>query len=189
MADEFVPAPQLQAIYEQYAVAAGHAALVELKLRLLASRTPGLERAAVKQHLEDVEEKLAAAYPNYIPDESLDLLKKSRGLRNKLLHADFEHAKRKLSDLGGGPRDGGVRRIDLGDARDASSIIERIAEGLAGGGTPVSSTNSTVEGTIFGWLLETAQSGVLVDSISVFKQVEQFIDHVIDASAREETQR
>src|SRR6185369_12830668 len=92
--------------------AAGEGAVVELKLRLLASREPGLQ-PFVDEKLESVEEEIARVFLGYLAAEEREQLRLCRQLRNKILHCDFSKARAKLHEMGAPQIRGDVRMIRL----------------------------------------------------------------------------
>src|SRR5437868_4034961 len=92
-------------LFAQYEKAAGLAAKVELRMRLLASRTPELAKYAHDKDLESLEERIHQFFDSHFSPEEKDYLRKTRGLRNKILHSDFKSAASVTRQITG-PTDG-----------------------------------------------------------------------------------
>lgn len=165
--------------YDQFKIAAGEGALCELKLRLLAGKVPALEEMAVSEKLEDIEKAVGDAFKDHLDAADVELLKRCRQLRNKLLHCDFFELRKRLSAMGHAPKSSGLRSVKLDQDEDADSLIKKI-EGAARGtlGVRVGDTTSTDEGTIYGWFIELAESGNLVDAVGVFRRTGELIDRL-----------
>lgn len=165
--------------YYQFKIAAGEGALCELKLRLLAGKLPALQEMAVSERLEDIERAVADAFKDHVSVADVDLLRRCRQLRNKLLHCDFFELRKRLGAMGVAARSSVVRSVTMAPNEDADSMIRKI-EGAAKGllGTRVADTASTDEGTIYGWFAELANSGDLADAIGVFRKTCDLLDRL-----------
>jgi len=166
--------------YAQFKDAAGHAALIELKLRMLADKIPGLERYAHEHTLANVEKQLVAWFGAEMQKAEADLLEQVRVARNKLLHGDFRTARELLHGLGVPEAQGGVRLIEF-QGRDAGGMLAQID--AAAGGEPgsfslVSDAASTADGGIFGWLLELGNAGYFPYASEVFKRAAGLVDRL-----------
>lgn len=149
-------------IFGQYRNAAGLGAMVELKLRLLASRTPELKKIAHDKSLENVETKVLEHFAGRFTAEEAGFLAQARSLRNKVLHSDFKSATTKAQEIAGHEPSGpGVIMLNLGNGEI----------------TPVSDTTKA-EGGVFGWMLECLQTGVLIRAAEVFTKACEIYDRV-----------
>ena len=81
-------------------MAAADGAVIELKLRLLADKTPGLQEYAHVQKLEDIEAEVARHFGSSLSEADKKTLSLCRQLRNKVLHCNFRAARDKLEELG-----------------------------------------------------------------------------------------
>jgi hypothetical protein len=54
---------------QQFKAAAGEGAIVELKMRLLADKTPALQKAAYNKELGNIETLIAAHFANVLTDD------------------------------------------------------------------------------------------------------------------------
>lgn len=165
----------IDAHFEQFKAAAGEGALCELYLRLLAGKTPALEAIAVDARLEDVELGIVAEYAKYLDPGEVELLKRCRQLRNKLLHCDFREARQRLHALGAPRNTGGVVHVELGEARGVEVIETLLAAAAGRGSRAVAASGSTVEGSVMGWFLELGASGDMDSAIGVFRRVSDLV--------------
>lgn len=165
---------------DQYKVAAGEGAFVELKLRLLADKIPSLQKYTHAQKLEDIETEVAAHFRYALSEEDKKTLALCRQLRNKILHCNFSAAREKLAELGIEQQSGGVRRVDL--ARMSSpEILLKVKDAIAGEpGTsvPVVASPTTTAGSVFGWLIEVGNAGDLVAAANAFRGASVIVDRL-----------
>src|SRR5437879_236229 len=92
--------PFTEITFRSFRAAGGLAADYELRVRLLADKTPALAQWATAKNLQDVETPLIAHFSASLTDEEKKLLAIVRVLRNKLLHGEFTTARSKLEELG-----------------------------------------------------------------------------------------
>jgi len=83
-------------VFGQFRQAAALGAEYEMRLRLLADKTPAIEAVSLDRILNNVEDKVFGHFSAALEPAELKLLKGARGLRNKLLHADFSEARERL---------------------------------------------------------------------------------------------
>lgn len=162
----------------QFKDAAGEAAVLELKTRILADKVPALEKHA-HERLEHVEDAILRHFAAKLtPDEST-MLSSCRRLRNKLFHCDFRPARDKLHALGVPPQTANVQKIDL-RGLDTQGMLDKIAAAAAK--TPGSfqyvAQTSTKDGGIFGWLLELGGAGDFLYAISAFRRANSILDRL-----------
>lgn len=168
---------------EKFKVAAGEAALCELRLRLLAGKVPALVDCALNPKSFEVEKRVKDHFKEVLSEEDLQLIEKSRQLRNKLLHGDFQQARQKLQELGRPQRSGGVRRINFDRGAEAAGMVKALAEGLSGErGQLVADSASTQEGTVYGWLLEVASSGDLREANDIFDRMTVLLNRLLEVA-------
>ena len=79
---------------------AGWAAEYELRIRLLADKTPELETHSTARSMATVEDAVLKYFDAVLDAEAKNRFKTVRDLRNKLLHCEFVSAVRYLTDLG-----------------------------------------------------------------------------------------
>ena len=168
--------------FGQFKNAAAEGAVLEVKMRILCEKAPRIAHKAVRDKLEFVEDAIAEEFSQYLTKDECLLLKQCRQLRNKILHADFHKARRKLHDLGVQPRSGDVTKVDIAGKSPVEVLdtLRRVAEGSTEDAILVSDTESTQEATIFGWFLELWKSGDLNESARVFVKANQIIDRLLD---------
>src|SRR5271165_2838126 len=111
--DHMPKSPIMELFLERFKAAAAEGAAVELKLRVLAGKVPGLEKYAHQKHLEDIEGELAKHFGAALSVEEKETLRFCRQLRNKVLHSDFYAMREKLKELGQQPGRAGVTKIDF----------------------------------------------------------------------------
>ena len=165
---------------EQYKTAAADGAAIELKLRLLADRTPALQEYAHARRLEDIEAEVARHFGSSLSDEDKKTLTLCRQLRNKVLHCDFRAARDKLGELGVETRRGGVRRVDV-SGLSGTPMIERIRAAIAGAeGTfeYVADTSSVDPGSVFAWLIELGNAGDFRQASDAFRSAAAIVDRL-----------
>lgn len=146
----------------QYATAAASAAVFELKARLLADKTDGLEKVA-HDRLEALVDAIVVEYALELAQGEADLLHRARRLRNKLLHSDLHDAQDILRELTPGFPDGDVHRVDLETGEVA----------------PVAASKSTREGRVFGWLLEMGSNGAFLAAQRIFNEAIAIIERLV----------
>ena len=170
--------PPHAAFLEQFKLASGEGAVVELKLRLLADKIPALQRFAHAQKLEDIEDEIAKYFGHALSQAEKDILALCRKLRNKILHCNFGAARERLTDLGAEPQSPGVRRIDL-SGMDTNGIYAKVEQAIVHSqGTFVSASPTTQPGGVFGWLLEAGAAGDFQNAVSAFHKAAAIVDRL-----------
>jgi len=168
---------------EQYKMAAADGAVIELKLRLLADKTPGLQEYAHVQKLEDIEAEVARHFGSSLSEADKKTLSLCRQLRNKVLHCNFRAARDKLEELGVETRRGGVTRVDVSGLSSAA-MVDRIRDSIAG--TPaafeyVADISSTEPGSVFAWLIELGIAGDFRQASEAFRSAAAIVDRLFVA--------
>ena len=179
--------PLTQIFMNQYKVAAGEGALVELKLRLLADKVPALQKFAHQQRLQDVEAAIVECYGTFLLEADKGTLKTCCQLRNKILHCDFSAAREKLEALGFKPRSGGVRRVDVAGL-SGPQIRDKLAAAFAnipGTSEPVAEGMTKAPHSIYGWLLEMGNGGDFQLGANAFRAATAIVDKLIDINVEE----
>lgn len=164
-------------LIQQFMRAAAEGAGLELRLRLLCGAVPAISHHSTAHNLADVEDAIIQHFTAVLTDEDQRMLGVCRQLRNKLLHADFHAARGKLSKLDGGSESAGVRMVKLDAGREVEHLMQLAADAATAGST-VASTGSTVEGTVFGWLLEFGLSGEFERASQAFARASAMIDGI-----------
>jgi hypothetical protein len=129
---------------EQFGYAIGRAGCFELKVRLLADKTPSLQANSLSADLTPLCSDIASEYSAALQDDDRKLLAALPGIRNKLLHVEFSRAQGRIKPFVETLHDAGVTKVDL----------------QTGEMLPVAGS-STMQGRLFGWLLEAGSSGAL----------------------------
>jgi hypothetical protein len=167
---------------DQYRVAAGEGAVLELKMRLLANKVPRL-RPFVDEHLEDVEEQIITAFAKHLSDTEQAQLQTCRQLRNKVLHCDFPKARSKLHELGAPKVRGGIRQFRF-NSQTPEGIAKDLEDAAPGrvAGREVADMTSKAEANIYGWLLELGTAGDFQRAADVFRVACGILDRLFEAS-------
>ncbi len=147
----------------EFKAAAGEGALVELKLRFLAGKLPGLQTYAHQSQLGDIEAELVKHFSDFISAEEKETLRLCRQLRNKVLHSDFHAARHKLNELG------------LPTHPGKHVVVLNMADGSH---KSVADTLSTGEGGVFAWFLEAGSAGDFQKAADAFKQAQTIVDRL-----------
>jgi hypothetical protein len=167
----------------QFKAAAGEAAGLELSMRMLADKVPELRIFAHSKKFEDIEDEIIKHFGDLLSGEDKKTLSASRVLRNKILHCDFEAARKKLDELGLSPKRGVVRRAVISPSMSAEAIqqtIRAVAEGH--GGELVSNTPGRGPANLFGWMMELAAGNGFVLALDAFKKAGTIIERLLTAS-------
>ena len=168
---------------DQYRVAAGEGAVLELKMRLLANKVPAL-RPYLDEKLEDVEEQIIALFTKELQGNEAEQLRLCRQLRNKVLHCDFARARSKLHELGAPQIRGGVREIQITDP-SPKGLVKHLTDAVAdtpGSFRHVADLTSRSEVNVFGWLLELGAAGDFLRAAEIFRIAHTIVDRLVIAA-------
>lgn len=170
--------PIMEMFLERFKAAAAEGAAVELKLRMLAGKVPGLEKYAHQKRLENIEADIARHFGTALGAEEKETLTLCRVLRNKLLHSDFYAMRERLRQSGAEPGTGGVIKVDLPTA--TIEEVEKKITGVKAGteGIFVADTGSTGDAGVYGWLFEVGQSGDFERAAEAFKKAQAIADRL-----------
>jgi hypothetical protein len=147
-------------IQQHFVPAAAHAAILELKLRLLAGTVPALQSIALAERMVDVEAAVLEHFKADLSAEEVDLLVATRQMRNKLLHGEFDDLRRKVEQRAPVAR-GKVSRFKLPEHLTPETLIAAVMD---------RSTHEKVEnlptsgGTLWGWVLDSAKTGLFTQT-------------------------
>jgi len=167
---------------EQFKSASSEGAIFELKLRLLADKTPSLQQFAHEQKLEDIENKVTEYFGNALSEDEKNTIVVCHQLRNKILHCNFSAARKKLVESGAESISAGVKRIDINGLINITQIEAKITQAITnnpGSFESVSESATTTPGRIFGWLLEMGAAGDLLKAILVFQEASAILDRLL----------
>lgn len=153
--------PITEKLFKDFQIAAGKGALFELKLRLLADKTPDLKEYSHKR-LFDLEEELYRFFENNLSQDDMKVLLHTRPLRNKILHGNFEAAKNKVETA-----------VQKELPRNKVHVLKLSTDELKS----VSDTRIKDSG-IFGWLLESGTNGLFIEAISIFNSANEIISRL-----------
>jgi hypothetical protein len=163
----------------EYKIAAGEGAVLELKMRLLANKVPDL-RPYVGERLEDVEDQIVRLFGDRLLATEPEQLRSCRQLRNKVLHCDFPRARTTLHELGAPRVRGGVREIHITDPTGAG-LVKHLADAVSnkpGASRAVADLTSRTDSNIFGWLLELGAAGDFRRAAEVFRATCGIVDRL-----------
>jgi hypothetical protein len=134
-----------------FGFAVARAGCFELKARLLADKTSTLQKTCLSADLLPLCRAIANEYSAALSAEERHLLEALPGLRNKLLHVELSRAQGRVKPFIESLKDAGVTKVDLrtGDTVSVAS-------------------SSTMQGRLFGWLLEAATSGAFTVAADLF---------------------
>lgn len=164
-------------LIRQFGLVAGAGAELELRVRLLCGIIPSIQHESSAHRLEDVERAVSGHFANELTAEERKTLELSRQLRNKVLHADFHAARKKLQQIDGKQSASAVRMFKLDDGNEREQLAS-IAASPETHGTLVSTTSSTQDGTVFGWLLEFGLSGEFQRAYEAFQAATRVIERL-----------
>jgi hypothetical protein len=167
---------------DEYRVAAGEGAVLELKMRLLANKVPRL-RPFVDGHLSQVEDQIILVFAEHLSTTEQDQLATCRQLRNKVLHCDFPSARSKLHELGAPQVRGGIREFRF-TSQTSEGMIKDLEDAASGrvGGREVAEMTSKGGANIFGWLLELGTAGDFRRAAEVFRFACAIVDRLVLAA-------
>ena len=165
---------------EFFKAAVAEAATVELKMRLLAEKTMGLELISQNDQLALIEAALIKHYKLLLCDDDETTLLKCRQIRNKLLHGDFFKARQKMSEFNETQNRAEVVKVNLisTNFENVSRQLEEAKIGMQG--TRIKDTNSTKSGGTFGWFIEAGNSGDFEKAINYFRKAGELIDRLAE---------
>lgn len=175
---------------EEYKSATGTAAVLELKLRLLADLFPelgetnddgnkkGAPRTPVAHHATNVEAIrqaiVTALYKRGSPLAKADgqILQRAVALRNDLMHTDFHGTRELLHKAGVEPVSAGVLQVPV-----PRGTPEEVFAALTSqeGAKRVSDMDTSV-GTTYGWLIELGQAGYFKKADQAFQEALKIVD-------------
>ncbi len=163
-----------QEMYNIFGESAKFAAIYELKLRLLADKSPCTKQVSMNYSLENVENVIFKYFGKELTDQNRLLLTSCRQLRNKLFHTEFSAANKIMEDVYGISSPDLVKYIKLEEGAD---ILEEILAHNNGIKEPSSIlANKEKDTGIYGWFLQIYHSQILVRSIQTFIDAGNLID-------------
>lgn len=147
--------------------AAGEAALIELRMRMLTEKVPALRKYAHDQQLANIETQIVNWFGTRLSEEDARRFEQCRQARNKLLHCDFSVAKEKLHEMGVQARSGKVISMQLSEG----SLLAQVGAALQGtseSAVMVSELRVTKGASIYAWLIELGGAGYFQEAVRVF---------------------
>jgi len=158
--------PLLQKVFDYYAGCGSLCSLYELEIRLIAGRTPELESLAYER-LSKIEQPFLNHFSSFLTDEEKTLLSKAKKIRDKLLHADFKGLIEKVKEVSPDK----VKGPPVGMAKLTTSQTKMVTDA------------TKREAGIFGWLLQSAQDGSLLEAGEILNRAYQIICRLAEDSA------
>ena len=161
--------------------------MVELKLRMLCETVPALSGFAHAERLEDAEKAIIAHFSADLSSADRKLLVLTRQLRNKILHCDFRAARAKLAESGATPGSGNVHFLGVDENVTVQQLADVLAKGINQLPT-VASTESTREGTVFGWLMELGAAEDFGLAAETFRRAVGILDRLAQLNSDREVE-
>lgn len=169
------------------------AVVVELKIRLLASKIPKAEESALAHRISDTEATLLPylVEQKLITEDEKNHIETSRKIRNKIFHCEFESAVDLIEKLRGKPLQSGAITGAKIDELEGENILEKILKfaeavqtGKSAKGTFKVDQTTTKEAGIFGWLVDAMTKGMLQEGQAVAKESLNVLDRVFETLAQ-----
>lgn len=167
--------------FGHFRAAAATAAEYEMRVRLLADKTPALEQWSVAKNLHDVERPLIEHFAAALSAEEKQLLESVRVLRNKILHGEFTAARSKLEELGHPKQEPQLQVVKLPDQVTLEAFHAAVAEAQ-----PFAVDAAPDRGHLFAWLIQLAADGSLAAAATAFAKARDVINRLamLDAEAQ-----
>jgi hypothetical protein len=165
--------------------AAKDAALFELRTRLRAGAIPTICDKAIRAKLSDIRKAITTHYKNTLGQDENATLISAVILRNKVLHCEFSAARKQLAPTDDLKPSGGVERISNVMPENVMDILRKQRAGEDVGQHPVAKTKTAKHEDIFGWLLETDQSGDFVAASNIFREAIKILERLSELDVSE----
>lgn len=183
--------PNIERAFGLFAEVGAQAVLQELKIRILASKTPETKNEAFAFTVAVTEEAVLNHYLalKMITQEEKTLIEKARGIRNKILHCEFDEAINRIRDLKPGAASGasvGIIKIEGLKGEELLAAIFDQAKAKSEGRSDYKTIESVekTEAGIFGWFLQAIQTGALAEARQIFQDATGIIERVISESSK-----
>lgn len=157
--------PFTEIVFRSFRVAGGTAADYELRVRLLADKTPALAKWATAKNLQDVEIPLTAHFSASLTEDEKKLLATVRVLRNKLLHGEFTTARTKLEELGHPKQTAKINVVKLPDPLHLEGFHAAVQAA-----EPFAVDSAPDGGNLFAWVLQLAADGSFDAAAKAFQR-------------------
>lgn len=164
------------------------AAIQELKIRLLASKTKAIEDSAYEFSVAATNKKIIEHFSvlKAITDEQSDWLAKSQKIRNKILHCEFNTAIKLIEELTGTQAPGkSIQVIKIDPNSGGEELLKNLfsahtamAEGKAGPHQDASAMNDK-DLKVLGGLLNCVQTGAMEMALDIFQKSNDLIDDLM----------
>jgi hypothetical protein len=165
---------------KNFANAAAHATLFELKIRLRAGTISCLADKPIKTKLSEVVDEIITTDSAKLTNQDVALLKTACTLRNKLLHCEFSTVRERLDPSGSQSRSGGVAIISGVTPENFMSILNQLNTESHIGQQAVATTETKKHSDVYGWLLESQGSGAFEEASDIFKKALILIERLIN---------
>jgi hypothetical protein len=163
--------PQIEQFFTVFREAVALGADMELRLRMLADKTPPLDAFSTAKDMASVEEAILEHFGDKISDSERRLLRVARKLRNKLVHGDFTAAVAKLDELGHPPQPAAMYAFKMPDNLTLQSFLEAAEKA-----TPFAVDETPNKGHLAAWHMQLSRDGSLAKAAEIFRQGISLID-------------
>jgi len=168
--------PQIEQFFQTYRDAVALGADMELRLRMLADKTPPIAALSTAKEMGSVEKAILEHFGEKISDSERRLLSVARQLRNKLVHGDFTAAVAKLDELGHPPRPAAMYAVKMPDNLTPQSFVEAV-----GKAKPFAVNEAPNKGHLVAWHMQLCRDGSLTRAAEIFRQGISLIDRLAGA--------
>jgi len=158
-----------------FRLAAGYGAEYELRLRLLADKTPAIAHTSMGEAVE-TEDAIIAHFASHLQPGEADAMRATRQLRNKLLHIDLIKVGSKLGQLGHAPGEPIVRKVKLDPTGDLVAQLFAAAENAK----YLAPDTDPIQGNIFGWFLQCGADGTFERAVQSFRAAIVIVNRLRD---------
>ena len=172
----------------KFSEVAALAARQELILRLLANKTKAIKDAAYEYSVADTERRVIKHFScaGHLDATQSNLLKRSRQIRNKILHCKFNEAVKRIEKLAGrkapGPTVKVIRVDPDADGGDLLETMFQAQEDIARGRKGSNIEASKIKDDIFAELLNCVQTGAMDIAIEIFVRSNEVLSTLMKAA-------
>ena len=160
----------LAPVYILYRNAAGFGAEYELRLRMLADKTPNLTALSQEKNLETLEDAVFEEFTAHLEPGEADALRKVRQARNKLLHGAMTKLREKLGELGHTHGAMKVRKLE------GELTVDRLVKEVRT--APLLAPTAPDVGNLMGWLIQCGIDGTFEQAGKSFHAAIRVLDRL-----------
>lgn len=146
---------------------------MELRLRMLADKTPAIERFSTAKDMGTVEKAIIDHFGHQVTGSERTILRVARQLRNKLMHGDFTSAVAKLEELGYEKQPPAIKVLKVPEKLTVAGLLDALA-----GAQPFAVDDAPNSGHLVAWHLQLCADGSLVKAAEVFRKGVAIIDRL-----------